>query len=115
MPAQPTPFSIAAATEGGRVVLTLRGELDLATAPELERAVSAPLGAGQDLVLDLRELEFMDSSGIRVLVTAHAQATERGASFAVVRPGPDSPVDSILSIAGLDAQLTLLDEPSPRP
>jgi anti-anti-sigma factor len=110
----PSPFSIAGSSLDGRTTLTVRGELDLATAPELEAAVRAGLDDG-DVVLDLRELEFMDSSGVRVLVTAHAEAAERGRDFAVVRPAPTSPVAKILVIAGLDGQLTLLDDVGRRP
>jgi anti-anti-sigma factor len=53
--------------------LTLRGELDLGTAERLERALAE---AGDDVLLDLRGLTFMDSTGVRVLL----EAAERGAS-----------------------------------
>ena len=45
----------------------LRGELDLATAPRLEHALAE---AGDDVLLDLRGLTFMDSTGVRVLLEA---------------------------------------------
>jgi|SRR5580765_6272094 len=111
MSVNPTPFSIVSAVEDARAVVTVRGELDIATSPALEEAVHARLDDGIDVVLDLRGLEFMDSSGVRVLVTAHARAAETGRRFAVVRPAPDSAVEKILSISGIDTQLTLLDDP----
>ena len=51
----------------GACRLTLRGELDLATVPRLEHALA---NAGEDVVLDLRGLTFMDSTGVRVLLEA---------------------------------------------
>lgn len=53
--------------ESGACRLTLRGELDLATAPRLEHALEE---AGGDVLLDLRGLTFMDSTGVRVLLEA---------------------------------------------
>ena len=70
----PTGFSISISDHDGRAVVVTRGELDLATAPELEAAHPGALDGGQDVVVDLRELEFMDSTGLRVLVAAHARA-----------------------------------------
>jgi anti-anti-sigma factor len=112
MASPPEDFSIAAAERDGRAVLTLRGELDLATAPELEQLVSERLDGGQDVVVDLRPLEFMDSSGIRVLVAAHARAARAGARLFVVRPETDSAVARIVEVSGLDGELNLLDDPA---
>jgi anti-sigma B factor antagonist len=53
--------------ERGSRRLVLRGELDLATAPRLVQALAA---TGDDVVLDLRDLTFMDSTGVRVLLEA---------------------------------------------
>jgi anti-anti-sigma factor len=53
--------------ERGTCRLVLRGELDLATVPRLVHALE---DAGDDVVLDLRDLTFMDSTGVRVLLEA---------------------------------------------
>jgi anti-sigma B factor antagonist len=108
----PEEFSISTAEDDGRVHVTVRGELDLATAPELEEIVMERIDAGQDVVIDLRELEFMDSSGVRVLVAAHARAGRSGARLIVVRPGEDSAVGKIIEVSGLDAELHLVDDPA---
>ena len=76
----PTGFSISTSDRDGRAVVVIRGELDLATAPDLEAALPERLDAGQDVVVDLRELEFMDSTGLRVLVAAHARVEGRRSS-----------------------------------
>jgi anti-anti-sigma factor len=111
MAMDPGGFSISMSDRDGRAIVLVRGELDLATAPDLEEVVAERLDAGQEVVLDLRELEFMDSSGLRVLVVAHARATDGGPRFAVVRPREGGAVAKILAIAGLDEELDLLDEP----
>ena len=91
--------------------LVLSGELDLASAEELEgelkqlEAAEPPL-----LVLDLRELEFMDSTGLRTVVTADARAREQGRRLAIVR-GPDA-VDRVFSVTRLDERLEIIDDPA---
>ena len=106
----PTGFSISTSDRDGRAVVLIRGELDLATAPDLEAALTERLDAGQDVVVDLRELEFMDSTGLRVLVSAHARVEDGAQSFLIVRPRPDAPIAKILAIAGVESVLELIDD-----
>jgi anti-sigma B factor antagonist len=108
MAIDPSGFSISISEHDGRAVVAVKGELDLATAPELEKLLLERLDAGEGVVLDLRELQFMDSSGLRVLVTAHAGGGER---FTIVRPPAGTEVAKILDIAGLEQQLQMVDEP----
>jgi anti-sigma B factor antagonist len=108
----PDDFSISAEDRDGRAHLSLRGELDLATAPELEELLNSRVDSGQEVVVDLRGLEFMDSSGIRVLVAAHARAGRTGGRLVVVRPRPNSAVAKIVEISGLDGELTIVDDPA---
>jgi anti-anti-sigma factor len=108
----PDEFSIAASDRDGRAHLSLRGELDLATAPELEQLVNERLDEGQEVVVDLRGLEFMDSSGIRVLVAAHARAARNDTRFFVVRPAAASAVAKIVEVSGLDGELNIVDDPA---
>lgn len=105
-------FELVVETADGRVVFTPRGELDLATAPELEEKILAALrDASQAVVLDLRELSFMDSTGVRTIVAAHQTAGETGCDLRVVRPPRDSPVSRVIEISGIDEALGLVDEP----
>ena len=60
----------------GEHVIRLRGELDIDTVPDLERAVLRERPAGRRVVLDLSELDFMDSTGLRVLLRARVVAEE---------------------------------------
>jgi anti-anti-sigma factor len=105
----PTGFSLSTSERAGSVIVVVRGELDLATAPELDKVVTDGLDAGRDVVVDLRELEFMDSSGLRVLVSAHKRPPG-GPRFQVVRPPAGGPVAKILAIAGVESELDLIDD-----
>jgi anti-anti-sigma factor len=106
----PAPFSVSVEQTDARLLVSARGELDLATAPELEDALLPPLHGGADVVLDLRALEFMDSTGVRVIVAAHLAAQEHDGAFAVAVV-PDGPVARVLEISGLDAVLRMVEGP----
>ena len=76
------------------------GELDIATAPQLEQAIAeATADAVAELVLDLRELTFMDSTGLRALAQANVKAEAAGTSLAIWR-GPRQ-IERVLEISGL--------------
>jgi anti-anti-sigma factor len=86
------------------------GELDLASAEELETHLKQLESSEPDvLVLDLRELDFMDSTGLRTVIAADARARERGARLVVVR-APDE-VDRVFRLTRMDQHLELVDEP----
>lgn len=101
------------ARDGDRAVITLAGELDLATAPELETALAEALDGGDrpaQLVVDLRALGFMDSTGLRVLLVTHARAAEEGWDFALVR-GSEA-VQRVFEITRMSERLTFVDPPA---
>jgi stage II sporulation protein AA (anti-sigma F factor antagonist) len=89
------------------VVLPLTGALDVATATEAhKRMLGLELRRRDRLVLDLSELTFMDSTGIRFILQAREHAHMHGAAFVVVR-GPE-PVMRVLELVGLEPQLDLI-------
>jgi anti-anti-sigma factor len=94
----------------GMVRLALAGEFDLSNAAQVEDALKEieqerpPL-----LVLDLRELTFMDSTGLRVMVSADARARDDSRRLAVVQ-GPE-PVHRVFRITGLDDHLEMVETP----
>jgi anti-anti-sigma factor len=104
-------FTIETSQEAGHLVVRPHGELDLATAPDLEELVLGRLAEGARVVLDLRGLSFMDSSGVRVLVAAHARASVDGCELTIVRPERGGAVDRILEVSGIEQALQLVDEP----
>jgi anti-anti-sigma factor len=75
-------FGIDESYDDGVLVLAVSGELDLATAPQLQEKITAAREAGEGVRLDLRPLTFIDSSGLRVLLgRPSTRATRRrGAS-----------------------------------
>lgn len=87
-------------------LLTVAGELDLATAGELERAVAACLAAGNDdVALDLAGVAFMDSSGIHALSIAQRIVSAGGGRLRVVALSPS--VERILVPSYLRRLLTV--------
>jgi anti-sigma B factor antagonist len=71
----------------GQVVVAVAGEIDVSTAPELERAL-ADAGAEKRVVLDLSECQFIDSSGLRTLLGARSAAESAGGSLVLVVSDP---------------------------
>ena len=106
------PFAIDVEERADRVVVVPRGELDMASAPELEQTVLPRIQDGGWIVLDLRALDFIDSSGLRVVVGAHRAAEERGGRFTCVRGAPGTTVHRIVEIAGIDGVIEMVDDPS---
>jgi anti-anti-sigma factor len=96
--------------DGPRALILVRGELDLASGPELEAKLDHISGpATEVLVIDLRELEFMDSTGLSILVRAHQRLSEEGCEMGLVRGTPQ--VQRLLDLTGVADRLKLVDEP----
>jgi anti-sigma B factor antagonist len=103
-------FQIAVHGEDRATVIAVSGELDLASSPALEQALARVNGSDTELViLDLRELEFMDSTGLSVLVKANQHALETGKRFGLVKGS--SQVQRLLSLTGMDERITVADTP----
>jgi anti-sigma B factor antagonist len=95
-------LSIDLKTESGgeTLVFRLRGSLDLATAPTVRAALTEATEEGkQHLIVDLTQLEFLDSTGLGVLIGAHRRAAERGGTFRLIIS--DGPIARLLNITGL--------------
>ena len=84
-------------------VVRVRGELDVATAGSLEKLLLRRREPGEVVQLDLTELGFMDSTGLRVLLRAR-QAAERG-GWEVVLTGASVPVQRLFDLSGVHAAL----------
>ncbi len=101
-------FDLRVAGDGRRTHITPCGELDLATTPEVEQAFAAAIADGmREIVLDLRELTFMDSTGLRALAQASARAEDCRVELSIVRGPPQ--IGRVLEISGLGALLPLVD------
>jgi anti-anti-sigma factor len=103
-------FSVEEHNEGGATIVAASGELDLRTSPELEEHLDRVFSTDAQLViLDLREIEFMDSTGLRVLLTAHQRAHDTGKRFGLVRGAEQ--VERVLRLTGVRELLTVVDAP----
>jgi anti-anti-sigma factor len=99
-------FDLTVAREEGATRLTLRGELDLGSAAQLERALA---DADGDVVLDLRGLTFMDSTGVRVLL----EAAESGGPDLRIVPPASGDARVTIDEAGIAPLLPLAEEERP--
>ena len=103
-------FRLEVRNEGRSTVISVSGELDLASSPALQEELDRVAASdSQMLIIDLRELDFMDSTGLSVLVRAHQRIEEQGRQLAMVK-GPQQ-VQRLLSLTGVADRLTLVDSP----
>jgi anti-sigma B factor antagonist len=99
------PFEIQIQPDRERVILALRGELDLATVDRVREAIHELVAAGfEAIVLDLHEVSFMDSTGLCLVVE---QAGRRDATIQVVDGAP--PVARLFDLTGLRPILPFVD------
>lgn len=93
-----------------RVVLGLHGELDLLGAPMLEEEIAkAEADKPVTMVLDLRDLQFVDSAGLRVILAAHERSRREGKEFALTHGSEQ--VQRLFTIAGVSEHLRIIDSP----
>lgn len=88
-------------SEGDRVRVAFEGELDLASVKTAEASLLDALGSGGDVLVDLGKLEFIDSTGISLLVMA-LRMKENGLSFV---PSESAEVRRLLNLTGLDERM----------
>ena len=90
-----------------RVVIRLAGELDMASAPQLRSAIEElDLAQCPLLVLDLQELAFIDSTGLRVILWAHERCRQHAHTLALT-PGSQQ-VQRLLAISGAGERLRIV-------
>jgi anti-sigma B factor antagonist len=100
------PASVHTQTEDGSPVVVVAGEIDMATAPMLQRELSAAIeGGDRAVVLDLCDVTFFDSSGLRIAIVAHRDLGEQGRRLAVVC----DPAGHVRRTFGLAGMADLLD------
>lgn len=103
-------FAVQTHITGRTVRLALSGELDIVSSSSLEPVMAELAGSDVDLVMvDLRGIQFMDSTGLHLLLQAQQQAHELGRRFALVR-GPEQ-VQRLFDLTGLTDTLTMVGSP----
>lgn len=108
--AVPGAFVVNSKRAGDEIVVTVAGEIDIATAPELwERLEEEILTGPQRIVLDLADAGFIDSTGLTVLIRAHKRLGAAGANL--VLRSPTAPVARVLAVSGLDQVIDMETDP----
>jgi anti-anti-sigma factor len=94
---------------GGHMTVSLKGELDLSSVGKVEEELERVEKDGPSvLVLDLSQLSFLDSTGLRAVVTADERARSNGRRLVIIR-GPD-PVQRVFAITRLEERLEMVDD-----
>jgi anti-sigma B factor antagonist len=106
----PPELSVTARTSGEHTSLAVAGEMDVATADEFATAVREHLAVGP-VVIELAELRFMDSSGVRALDGLVRDSEREGWSLAIA-PDIHDNVRRVLSLTGVLDTLPLRDAPA---
>jgi anti-anti-sigma factor len=103
------PFSVTVSRDGQRATVELRGELDMSGTDRLrsaiEQAEQPPTGL---LVLDLSKLDFIDSTGLEVVLRAARRAHDAGGRLVVARPSRY--VRRLLELTAIDQSLDVVDD-----
>jgi anti-anti-sigma factor len=111
----PPGFHLHEALDDERLTIALRGELDIATAPAVLQCLDRHRRSYRGpVVIDLRGLSFLDSSGLRVLIAADSYARGHGWDLRILLQ-VSSPVRRTLEVSGLERMLPveLVEEPAP--
>ncbi|MEA2459578.1 MAG: anti-sigma factor antagonist [Thermoleophilaceae bacterium] len=105
-------LSLQTYQEPDSVRVAVSGELDLSSALVFEDELRRIEGQSKQslLVLDLSSLKFMDSTGLRLILSAHARAVNRGRKLAIVQGG--DAVRRIFRITGVLERLNFVDDPA---
>ena len=90
--------------EGSKLTYTVSGRLDTNTSPELNDDIAASLGDVKELVMDIKDLEYISSAGVRVLLSAYKVMKKQGTM--VLKNVPEI-VRNVLSVTGLLDFLTI--------
>ena len=101
---QPEPFRCEVVSDRARVQVRPVGALDLATVPLVDAKLGELWSVGfTRLALDLRDVEFLDSTAVRMLWSWHSTSEADGIAFGVI-PGPEV-VQRVLEVAGVAERL----------
>lgn len=101
-------FSVDTESLDGGHALNVAGELDQATVPELKRVLGEALDSRNGAVfVDLSDCEFIDSTGLSLLVQAQRRLTEDHRGFAICCPKPE--VKRLLELTGIDEAVGMFD------
>ena len=91
--------------EGNKATISLNGKLSVATSPDLEAAINDLPADTNEFVIDLTNLEYISSAGLRVLVSTEKTAGQRGGSMLLLHPNDE--VSEVFDMTGLADVFTI--------
>ena len=94
-------------TSGNKAAAEIGGSIDAKTSPELERALLALPADIKALDLDLTDVVYISSAGLRMLLTVHQHYNDRGGSLTII--GARDEINEIFEITGIDEFLNIKD------
>jgi stage II sporulation protein AA (anti-sigma F factor antagonist) len=103
-------FSVSVSTENSTDFVAVTGDVDLATVDVLRAQLTGAIERAQKVVLDLREVAFMDTQGLAAVIEAEQASSASGTSFVVVRA--PATVHRLFEMIGLSERLTVVDDPA---
>jgi anti-sigma B factor antagonist len=103
-------FNVTVHREGSVEVVAVHGEVDLATADSVRAELRMAFERSRSVVLDLRDVGFMDTQGLAVVIEVQQASAEDGGTFAITR-APDH-VHRLFDMIGLTPRLTIVDDPA---
>ena len=106
------PAALKLESEDGNHLLYLSGDIDFSNTERLETEIGGAVVGADSIVIDLEEVEFLDSSGLRLLKRLSVLATEADANFVVVAP-PNSVARSVIEIVGMSDEMAVKDSLQP--
>jgi anti-anti-sigma factor len=109
-PVRPQPFSFDTEVRGSLTLLRLKGELDMAAAPELSDALHRLQHEGaREIVVDLRELSLLDSMGLSALLEAYNAGRDGHRTVSFVAGGRS--VQRVFQVTNMDQRVTWVEPP----
>jgi anti-sigma B factor antagonist len=102
-------FSTSVEWRSGAAIVALQGDLDIASEAQALAELTAAMDGCDVIVADLRRLDFLDSTGVRVLIATDLRAKEHGMRFGVVRGG--GMVARLLEVTRIDQRFPVVEDP----
>jgi anti-sigma B factor antagonist len=106
-------FAVRCERRASGVVVVASGEIDVSSAPALRAALQSPQAQAANVVLDLRGVTFVDSSGLRVIVDEQKRSVNERYAFAVAVSGAAA-VERVIDLTGLADVLDVVADPEER-
>jgi RNA polymerase sigma-70 factor (sigma-B/F/G subfamily) len=107
------PLELITSSDQTEHRLVVRGEIDLASAPRMQRALARALAASGEVVVDVSQVRFLDCTAVGTLLRVHRQAAAAGGRLRVA--GARGVVLEVLEVAGVAKRLGVYDQPDPAP